>query len=495
MAQGLSVSDVVRIGIILSPTAAQGRNFGTLLVLGSSPVIDAAERIRTYTTLPGVAADFGTIAPEYLAAASFFGQSPMPSFIKIGRWAQSATNGVLRGAILSGLGQATALATLQGVTAGALSVTVDGATKALTGLNFSAAANLNGIAGVITAALGASGSCIWNGSRFSIQSASTGTASSVGYAASTGGTDVAGVTGLSQAAGARPPVAGIAAETAVQAVQVLMSLTSDWYAVTLAPVSGVSDAAMLAVAATIEAASPSRMLGITTQATAALDPTSSTDLGALLKLSGYSKTTVQYSSTNAYAIASFFGRALAVNFTGSNTVITMKFKQEPGVIPEQLSETQAATLESKGINVFVLYQNNTSIIQQGTVSSGRFFDEVQGLDWLANTVQNDLFNVLYQSQSKIPQTDDGIHVLLTQMEATLSVAVRNGMIAPGVWNAEGFGQLKRGDPLPKGFYVFTELVATQSQADREARKSPLLQAAIKLAGAVHSVDAQISVNR
>ena len=494
MAQGLSVSDVVSVGIILSPVSAQGRNFGSLLILGSSPVIDTGERIRTYTTLTGVGTDFGTTAPEYQASAAFFGQSPMPSFLKIGRWAQTATSGVLRGAILSGVTQATTLAALQAVSAGNLTVTIDGVVKAMTALNFGAAANMNGIASVIGTALGAAGTCLWDGSKFSIQSSTAGISSTVSYATSTA-VDVAGLTGLSLASGARVPIAGIAAETALAAVQVFASLTSDWYALTFAPLAPLPDASALAVAATVEAMSPSRMFGITTQITAAMDPLSSTDLGALLSTSGYSKSIVQYSTTNPYAICSFFGRALTVNFTGSKTMITMKFKQEPGVIPEQLSENQAVALAAKGINVFVLYQNNTSIIQQGTVASGRFFDEVMGLDWLSNAVQNDLYNVLRNSLSKIPQDDSGLHVLLTQFEATLAGAVDNGLIAPGIWNAEGFGQLTRGDLLSKGYYVYAPLMSTQNQADREARKSPLLQAAIKMTGAIHSASATISINR
>ncbi|GAC1486716.1 MAG: hypothetical protein NVS2B11_12460 [Acetobacteraceae bacterium] len=496
MPQGLSVSDVVSVGIILSPTAAVGRNFGTLLILGSSPTIDTTERIRQYTSLTGVAQDFGTTAPEYLAAAAFFGQSPMPYLLKIGRWAQTASAGVLHGATLTAAQQASALLTIQGVAAGTLTVSIDGTPKVMTALAFGAVLNLNGVAGVITTALGASGTCTWTGSRFDIRSGTTGVLSSVGYGVSPTGTDIATPMGLTLASGAGTPAVGIAAETPVAAVQVFAALTGDWYALTFAPAGiAITDVQNLAVAASIEGIAPVRVFGLTVQTSSAIDPTSTTDLGAQLAASLYARTIVQYSSTNAYAICSFFGRGLGVNFTGSKTTLTMKFKQEPGVIAETLTETQAAALGTKNINVFVNYQNATAILQQGTVANGRFWDEVHGLDYLANAVQTDLYNVLYQSLTKIPQTDDGVHVLLTQFEATLAVSVENGLIAPGIWNAEGFGQLKRGDPLPKGFYVFAPLVASQSQADREARKAPMLQAAIKMAGAIHSVNTQISVNR
>ena len=74
-------------------------------------------------------------------------------------------------------------------------------------------------------------------------------------------------------------------------------------------------------------------------------------------------------------------------------------------------------------------------------------------------------------------------------------AVNNGLVAPGVWNAGGFGQLQQGQMLSSGYYVYAPLVASQSQADREARKSVPIQVAAKLAGAVHSVNVLINVNR
>ncbi|HIH4124351.1 TPA: DUF3383 family protein, partial [Klebsiella pneumoniae] len=44
-------------------------------------------------------------------------------------------------------------------------------------------------------------------------------------------------------------------------------------------------------------------------------------------------------------------------------------------------------------------------------------------------------------------------------------------------------------------YVYADSVDNQAQSDREARKSPVIQAAIKLAGAIHYADVQINVVR
>ena len=69
MTQGLNVGRLVRVAVNLAPLAAARRGFGTLLVVGDSNVINGVDRLRTYTDLESVAGDFGTSAPEYLAAS------------------------------------------------------------------------------------------------------------------------------------------------------------------------------------------------------------------------------------------------------------------------------------------------------------------------------------------------------------------------------------------------------------------------------------------
>ena len=64
----LPISSLINVSVNLSPQAAQAQALNNALVLGGSDVIDVNERIRDYATLDEVATDFGTSAPEYLAA-------------------------------------------------------------------------------------------------------------------------------------------------------------------------------------------------------------------------------------------------------------------------------------------------------------------------------------------------------------------------------------------------------------------------------------------
>lgn len=152
-------------------------------------------------------------------------------------------------------------------------------------------------------------------------------------------------------------------------------------------------------------------------------------------------------------------------------------------------------MRGKNCNVFVNYNNDTAIIQEGVMCNGYFFDEVHGLDWLQNDLQTAVYNLLYTSQTKVPQTNAGINQIVTTLEARLDQAVANGLVAPGQWGGPAFGAITTGQFLTKGYYVYAAPVESQAQADREARKAPVIQIAVKLAGAVHFVDVIVNVNR
>jgi hypothetical protein len=249
------------------------------------------------------------------------------------------------------------------------------------------------------------------------------------------------------------------------------------------------------VAPFIEAAGNKHLYGVSTIEAGVISSVSTTDIAYLLKQLGYNRTAVQYSSSNPYSVCSLLGRILTVDYNGNNTVITLMYKQEPGIVAENLNTSQIGALEAKNCNVFTVYNNNTAIIEPGVVSSGNFLDIVTGTDWLALDIQTVLYNLLYLSTTKIPQTDIGNHILVTGIEGVCSQGVANGLLAPGVWGAGGFGALNQGDFLPKGFYIYAPPIALQNPADRAARKSVVFQVAAKLAGAIHTVDVQVSVNR
>lgn len=506
MTIGLPVSNLVSVSVSLSPPAAQFANFNSLLILGDTDIIDVRQRLRTYATLAQVAADFGTSAPEYLAAALYFGQAPQPTTLYIGRWAKTATNGLLLGGVLTAAQQL--LSVFTGIANGGFKVIIDGsALTNITGINLTGMTTLNGVASAIQTAVRAIATggftlatVTWNAAtgQFLIKSGTTGATSNVSATQPpTAGTDL-GPLILTTAGTLTYTQAGIVAESAVAAVTIFdTAVATQWYGLMFAAGAlnvDIVDADHLAVAAYIEGAGTPHIYGLTTSAAAALVSPDTTSIGAQLKALSYNRSFYQYSSTGPFAVASMFGRMFTVNFNANNSTITLMYKVEPGVVAETLTQSQAAALNATRYNYFVNFNNATAIIVNGMVASGQFIDTIWGVDWLANRIQTDVYNLLYTSTTKIPQTDGGNQQIATTIAASCNAAVNNGLLAPGVWNSGGFGQLTQGAFLSKGYYIYAPPISSQAQADRTARKSVPFQIAAKLAGAVHTVVTLLNVN-
>ena len=108
------------------------------------------------------------------------------------------------------------------------------------------------------------------------------------------------------------------------------------------------------------------------------------------------------------------------------------------------------------------------------------------------------FNYLRKTNTKIPQTETGMTGLKNAYETKCVQAVRNGLSAPGKWN----DSIPFGNPEDflrnieeKGYYIYSTPIAQQSQAEREQRIAPLVQIAVKLAGAFHGSNVIINVQR
>jgi len=463
------------------------------MIISTSDVIDAGERARRYANISEVARDFDTDSEEFLAAEVWFSQNPRPDNVMIGRWIQTAAEAELIGGILTP--QEQAIAEWTAITDGGFSITVDGgAAKEVTGLTFAGDTNLNGVASKIntamtTATVGAS--VAWNGDQFVFKTTTTGAAASISFlGAPAAGTDISEMLRGTGSTGARA-VPGVTTETAVSALAAIDGLYSTQFYGVVVPSGDEQD--QLDLAAYCEAANPPHYFGVTTGDTAVLDPLSTDDIATALSNFGYNKTAVQYSTTSAYAICSYLGRILTTRWRGVNTMITLMYKQEPGVGIEFLSSGQADTLQGKNCNVFTGVANGAHIIQYGQSASGEYTDTIIGADALALDIQTALFNVMYTSSTKIPQTDAGMSILENAVTAACSRYTQNGFLGPGAWNAPGFGNLQQGDLLPLGFYVFAPTIALQSAEDRALRRSPLIQVAARCASAIHETDVAVFV--
>ncbi len=268
---------------------------------------------------------------------------------------------------------------------------------------------------------------------------------------------------------------------------------ADWYGATFADTS-LNDSQHLQVAAYVQSLDYKRIYGVSSQATTLLDSTVTSDIASSLLAAGYDRSLVMFSTFSPYAVAGLFGLAATVNWEGSNTAYTLMGKTVLGITGETMTSAQASTLKAKRVNSYAKYQNGTAIVQYGMMSARLFFDERHGMDWMENSMQSDAFDLI-RVEPKVAQTDAGMTKIINTLKATAEQGITNGLLAPGTWNGASFGALRSGDALPAGYYFYCPPVAAQSQASRETRVTPPIQAALKFAGAVHQIDCAVTVNR
>lgn len=193
--------------------------------------------------------------------------------------------------------------------------------------------------------------------------------------------------------------------------------------------------------------------------------------------------------------AAYAGRALSTNFTGSNTATTLHLKTLAGINADTgISQTVLDQAQAAGVDV---YPSIGGLAKLYTSGENEFFDDVYNSLWLKLALQVAGFNYLAQTNTKIPQTDSGIDGLKNAYRLVLEAAVVNGYCAPGAWtSSDSFGNqeslIRCIEDL--GYYIYSEPIANQAVADRQARQAPVIQIAVKTAGAVHSSSVIVNVN-
>ena len=193
--------------------------------------------------------------------------------------------------------------------------------------------------------------------------------------------------------------------------------------------------------------------------------------------------------------AAYAARAMSTDFTGSRTTQTMNLKALATVTPDgTIQQTDKDAADTAGVDVYASIAGVASVVSSG---NNGFFDEVYNELALKLDLETAGFNYLRQTNTKVPQTEEGMEGLKNEYRKVLQQYVGNGFLAPGAWTSpDTFGD---GEALVRsikdiGYYVYSQPVAQQLNADRQARKAPLIQMAIKAAGAIHKSSVIVEVN-
>ena len=474
----IPISTVVKVAIQISTKPVGARGFGALLFLTDEHsdtfnldmpvnVLAGSERVRKYVNIDGVLEDWDVDSEVYKAATAFYAQGAMDFYV--GLAASENTAAALHS------GTPVELSTIQAVTAGGFSITINGAVQNLTALNFSNAADLPGVAAILNAKItGATVAFNNSTQKFTITSQSTGANSSVSFASADIGGAIAALR-LSASTGAAQ-VTAKAAESVAEALAACREHDATWYGIDLH--KKWRDTPQVVQAADYAEANKLVFFN-TTNDLRTLNSTITDDIASQLKAKTLMRTLTHFSShVEEYPSSAVAGRAFIVNFEGVNTTITLFLKRLPTITVEPLTHNQNEILKSKNVNALVDIGGN-NVYSDSRMADGTWFDIVHGTDWLQARIEYDVFARLYTAK-KIPYTDSGISMIMQAAEQGLRQAVTNGLIAPG--NDE------EGNYLPLGYVLNYIPVSEVAPSDKRDRIYRGLSFKAVGAGALHGVE-------
>lgn len=482
------LSYTINVSLSAMPQGIADFNTNSIAIFSNEPA-GFSESYRAYLTPTSVATDFGSSSLTNKMATALF--MPVPNFRTGGGYLYifpfagvDATKGSFITSIAS-----TQLANFKNLSNGALSITIDGNANLVTGLNFSA---VTSIADIVTVLKKANLDCdiAVNGSAIEFISRRAGASSSIVISEITQADyiDISSSSYLDAENGTQNAGTDASGETLAEAVA---RAQKEVYFGGVLTTQIVEDDARLANATAIQALDCVYYDSLQSM-------TDMAEIGADIKAAGLGKArTLAYSQNDGKeAIATYCSIASSVNYNGSNTVNTMNLKTLTGTVGDAgLSDTYLLSAQTNGVDV---YGNTGGISVVYSNDNNGYTDDIKGQLWLKKALEVAGFNFLRQTNTKIPQTEEGMAGLKNAYAQICEQGIRNGFVAAGTWN----GIVPFGDPEKfkeaieqKGYYIYSIPVALQSQTEREARKAPVVQIAIKCGGALHFSDVIVTIQR
>ena len=495
----IPITAVVRASAITPQAGLVPLKLSTVLLLtDEQPVQAMTDSYMITRTATAAATAYGTTSETAAQVNAIYSQQPNilanDGYVIIAPFNSTvvaATSGTLTTVDLS-----SKLDAIEAVTSGDLTVVVDGTEQALTSLDFSAATSIADIAAVIQSGL--TGATVTaSGNTLIFASQSTGADSTIELVETSGSSyDLYDSDYLNGAAAT--VVDGTDAEITGETLsEGITRLSKEIYFEGIITTREVQNDEYVAASNAVEALG-NRILMLPIS-----DVTGLSGIAQQVSANKYTRPVMYLTggTTNEKArnarifAAAYLSRGLAVNYSGSNTTLTMNLKTLNGIIADtQISETILNNAKTAGVDCYPSIEGLAKI--QSFKHANTYFDQVSNLIWFVNTLQRELFNVLARTGTKVPQTEPGLEITRRAIRSVCNLGVTNGYIAPGTWNSpDTFGNYEdfMRNVSEFGFYEYHQPVAEQSQSEREERQAPVWQIAAKESGAVHSANILIYV--
>ena len=425
------ISNIVNVTVDRQTSPVTVAGFALPMFLGLHKGF--TERYRLYSSSSSVGADFSVDSNEYKAAQAYFGQGISINQIAIGR-------------------RDSGIVTYTPVVTNSTAYTIT-----LNGTLFSFASDVDATATEIVTGLT---SAINGGSE---PVTASGTTTLILTA------DVVGVPFSVKASTNLTPVYTETAETITEAFDEVKLENNDWYGMNL--YSHVK-ADVLEAAAWSQA--NLKLFGTSSSDADIVNTSASLDTSTIAyaaKAAGYDRTFLFYSADAAkYPECALFGGELARDAGKA----TWAFKQLSGITVDNLTATQRSNALAKNCNVYIPYAGK-NMTEAGKTCEGTYIDIIRDTDQYKSDITVAVFS-RFLNLPKIPQTEAGTAIILSELTAETQRAINSGILA--------------NDPAP---VIFIPKVLDIATNDRANRILPDITITARIQGAFQHADIAITV--
>lgn len=368
----------------------------------------------------------------YYALNTFFGTNPRPSEIVVARVFEADQAAYLAGGNVD-------LASLQSVSDGAFKISIDDEERVLSALNFTGSSTLAEVANVLNTAMTAYATVSAVNATLLVQSKTTGSTSTIGFAESTAGeedeqTDVSAMLGLTEATGGQifqGYVHGSIAEEAQHIADALQRGNAFCFGWTM-DADFRDTPEQFEFAEWIKARSYRAQAALVSNSVASYSATSTSDLGAKCLAANMLNVACFYDDNpQSFPDIEYLAKAQAVDYNAADSTINMKYQtaDTPAVNFPNIT-TDLAVLENKKINTITGYiGQNINIFRPGCNSHAFWYTDMwmDVCNFIAE-VEIAALNVFLRN-NKITYTSEGQNKFLSAISEICEKYVTNNAYA------------------------------------------------------------------
>lgn len=471
------------------------------LLLTAVPVIPSSQLVLPFPDAESVGEYFGYDSAEYNAAVVYFlgynNSFKKPRALYVASRVAADAPAWIRGGAFGGLPSRT-LTALQAITAGTLELQLGSYTGSLTGIDFSAATSLSGVAQVLQDAINAetAGGDAWELATaaysstldaFTITAGATGESVAVDYASGT----VADAMLLTEATGAVLSP-GMNAMTEAENMEAILELTKNFVCFTT--VEQPTEDQALAYAQWASGKGVEYLYLYWDNSPLLLQPNSDATIAAALKAANVGATAGVYNDLK-YAMM-IMGTAASIDWERRQGVITFAFKSQDGLAANVVSGPDATNLKAQNMNFMGDYatrNDNFIFMYPGSMfGQWNWIDTYLNAVWLNNSLQVSIMAGLNQTP-RVPYNDEGYALVRAWCQDPINRALKNGIIDTGVTLSESqkaelfreAGEDISGPLYTDGYFL---QVDDASPAVRQVRESPSCSLWYTYGGSIHRID-------